>query len=338
MFQEEILKINEDLKRTRKAIIALGCSYTEGQGAVNDELYTDYKWTHPKVGEQLEITITPKERKDLLDKYPILKPEDNDKINFRFMERENSYVSVLCKKYFGGKYTPINFGVRGCGNRATIKELYFYPSINWNIIEEIIVIYMPSGLERFDFINDEVVDGNRWKAMWPHPDGMSSGPRKSLWEGYAKSLYSDRFTVMEQLGHVQELLTWCEAKHAKLIITPAFDDRFNKKFFQDQLDINVFRDREGNFINQKIPLFRSETVSNFINLFPWGNIFEPNGHKTMAQFVVAQEPSIKDNNEYFFQFIGKGSPNRWMTACAHPSAKAHDLYASRLYQHILNLK
>lgn len=338
MFQREISKINEDLKRTKKAIIALGCSYTEGQGAVNDELYTDYTWTHPRIGEALEIKITLKERNELLKKYPILKTDDNGKINFRFMERENSYVSVLCKKYFNGEYTPINFGVRGCGNRATIKELHFYPSINWDIIEEIIVVYMPSGLERFDFINDEVVDGNRWKAMWPHPNGMSEGPRKSLWEGYAKSLYSDRFIVMEQLAHVQELLTWCKSKNAKLIITPAFDDRYNKEFFQEQLDINVFRDHEGNFLSKKVPFFRSEMVSNFIHLFPWENMFEPDGYKTMAKLTISQEKDLEDNNEYFFQFIGKGSPDRWMTACAHPSAKAHDLYAMKLYQHILSLK
>lgn len=334
MYQEEILGINEDLKRTKKAIISLGCSYTEGQGAVDDELYTDYKWTHPKIGESLEIIITPEERSEILKKYPSLSLNPDGKINFRFMEKKNSYVNVLCKKYFAGEYTPINLGIRGCGNRAAVKELYFYPSIRWDLIEEVIVVYMPSGLERFDFINDEVVDGNRWKAMWPHPDGMPQGPRKTLWEGYAKALYSDRFAVLEQLSHVQELMTWCKAKNAKLIITPAFDDRFNKKFFQSQLDINVFRDSEGNFRNTKIPVFRSDVVSSFINLFPWENVFEPDGHKTMAQFVVAQEKELKDTNEYFFQFIGKGSPNLWMTACAHPGAKAHDLYAKKLHEYI----
>jgi hypothetical protein len=338
MFQKEISKINEDLKRTKKAIIALGCSYAEGQGAVDDELYTNYTWTHPSVGEPLDIKITLKERGEILKKYPILTPESNGKINFRFMERENSFVSVLCKKYFNGEYTPINFGVRGCGNRATIKELSFYPSINWDIIEEIIVVFMPSGLERFDFINDEVVDGSRWKAMWPHYNNMPDGPRKTLWEGYSKALYSDRFLVMEQLAHAQELLTWCKANNAKLIITPAFDDRYNKKFFQEQLDINVFRDHEGNFLNKKVPVFKSEMVSNFIHMFPWENMFKPDGYDTMAKLTIAQEKTIEDANEYFFQFIGKGSPNLWMTACAHPSAKAHDLYAKKLHQHILNLK
>lgn len=338
MYQEEIARINNDLARTRKAIISLGCSYAEGQGAVNDELYTDYEWTHPKIGLGLEIITTSAERKQILSKYPNLKKEGLDKINFRFMEKDNSFVSVLCKKYFAGEYTPINFGVRGCGNRATIKELYFYPNIAWHLIDELIVVYMPSGIERFDFVNDEVVDGNRWKAMWPHPDGMPEGPRKTLWEGYAKCLHSDRFMVLEQLSHVQELVTWCKLHNAKLIITPAFDDRYNRKFFQEQLDINVFRSPEGAFVKQKIPIFRSEAVSNFINLFPWDSMFEPDGYKTMAQFVIAQDPDVEDTKEYFFQFIGKGSPNLWMTACAHPSAKAHDAYAKRLHDHILKLK
>ena len=43
MYQNQIKKINEQLKTTDKAIIALGCSFVQGQGAVNDELYTEYK-------------------------------------------------------------------------------------------------------------------------------------------------------------------------------------------------------------------------------------------------------------------------------------------------------
>ena len=35
-------------------------------------------------------------------------------------------------KYFAGKsHTPINLGIRGCGNRASIKELYMYPELDY---------------------------------------------------------------------------------------------------------------------------------------------------------------------------------------------------------------
>ena len=98
----------------------------------------------------------------------------------------------------------------------------------------------------------------------------------------------------------------------------------------------MFRGPEGNLVEEKFPEFKSEAVSNFINLYPWDNFFEPDGFKTMAKFIIAQEPSLEDTNEYFFQFHGKGSPNLWMTACAHPGAKSHDLYAKKLYEHITN--
>ena len=91
-------------------------------------------------------------------KYPSLNKSPDGKLDFTFMEYDNAFVNVLCNKYLQGSYTPINFGLRGCGNRATIKELYFYPEIDWHLIDEIIVIYCPSGVERFDFINDTYTD------------------------------------------------------------------------------------------------------------------------------------------------------------------------------------
>ena len=85
MFKQQIKEVNDSLKRTNKAIVAIGCSFVQGQGAVNDELYGHFKWEMRGLGKPLEIVITEKEKKILLAKYPELRIQDG-KIDFTFME------------------------------------------------------------------------------------------------------------------------------------------------------------------------------------------------------------------------------------------------------------
>jgi hypothetical protein len=330
MFRKQVKEINNDLKHTRKAIIALGCSFVQGQGAVNDELYQDYKWDMVEIGKKLEIQLTSKEKAELLNKYSNLSVHSTV-IDFTLMEYENAFVNKLCKKYFQGEYTPINFGLSGCGNRATIKELYFYPDINWDIIDEIVVIYCPSGVERFDFMHDVYEDHFHWKAMWPNWEGQSDPERQALWRGYSKTIWSEKFGALEQIAHVQELLTWCKLKNAKLVITPGFDRRYEKPYFKNSLETTIDRDIDGNIQTEKNPIFFKPDIDYLLDLFPWDKIFKPEGFQTFADLAMSKEPLI-ESNDYFFQFLNKGSPNMWITPCSHPSAKAHDLFAKSLFE------
>jgi len=331
MYKRHIDEVNADLQRTGKAIIALGCSFVEGQGAFDDDLYEQYKFKSQKLGMPLEIQCTKEEQEELLKKYPSLHMKYG-MLDFTDMEHNNSFVNVLCKKYFQGEYTPINFGIRGCGNRATIKELYMNPAIRWDLIKEIIVIYCPSGIERFDFINDVWNEHFHWKCMWPSWEGQDDPERQNLWRGYGKLIWSEKFGVFENLTHVQELLTWCQLKNAKLIVTPGFDRRYTKSHFEHSLKQNISRDISGNRTDPGITLF-SQSVDQWINLWPWDKMFEPDGYETIIDLCIGQEPTLT-NKDYFFQFIGTGSPNMWVTPCAHPSAKAHDLFASLLHEYI----
>lgn len=336
MYNKQITEINKDLEKTGKAIIALGCSFVQGQGAFDDEMYKTYKWDFPGMGIPLRIDLEPGQEEEIISKYPTV--ESNKKqtpsLDFKFMEYKNAFVNVLCKKYFQGEYTPINLGIRGCGNRATIKELYFRPEIKWDLIKEIIVIYCPSGLERFDFVNDQWDEHFHWKAMWPHYENMESSDRKSLWEGYGKTLWSSKFEVIEQIAHVQELMTWCKMKGAKLIVTPGFDRRYTKDNFKQCLKTSVERDMDGNVKKNNNMFFNKTDHDYLLHLFPWDSMFEPAGYKTFVDLVMAQEPDIDDITDHFFQFLGKGSPNGWITPCSHPAAKGHDLFALYLYNHI----
>lgn len=337
MYDIQIVEATKDLKKTKRAIVAIGCSFVQGQGAVNDELYENYKWHYKGPGHPLVPLIDSKTTRSLFKKYKNLKLGFDRKIDFTFMEYENAFVNVLCKKYFKGRYTPINLGIRGCGNRASIKELYFN-SIDWDSLDEIIVIYVPSGLERFDFINDNNSEHFRWVCMWPHYENIDKDTaRRSLWEGYSRALYSEKFQVLEQIAHVQELLSWVNFKNAKLIVTPGFDRRYNKTYFKKMLEDTI--NRQNDEIVKETTFFNGKhSDGKFIELFPWNNFFKPQGHETFADLAMAQESNLKDKNDYYFQFMGKGSTDRWITPCAHPSQKAHDLFAQELYTHITSNK
>jgi hypothetical protein len=332
MYLSQVKEINESLKRTGKAIIAIGCSFVQGQGAVDDELYTNYKWNYEGHGRPLTLDLTPEQKVELLKKYPSV-VQKHGKIDFTFMEYDNAFVNVLCNKYFKGEYTPINLGQRGCGNRASIKDLYFFPEINWELMKEVIVIYCPSGLERFDFVNDAWNDHFHWKAMWPRADHMDEkSNRRKLWEGYGNTVYSDKFEVIEQISHIQELMTWCKLHNAKMIITPGFDRRYTVKYFTESLKQGISRDDDGNIKHKSS--FPENKATHLVKLWPWDTMFKPDGFETFVDLVMDKE-NLSDTKDHFFQFLGKGSLNNWITPCAHPSAKAHDLFAQKLFEEII---
>jgi hypothetical protein len=333
MFQQQIKQINEQLKRTNRAIISLGCSFVQGQGAVDDNLYTDYAWKFNGLGTRLELQATDAEKNKLIQHHPgLINYDAAGSLTFTFMEYKNAFVNVLCNKYFEGSYTPINLGISGCGNRGSIKELYFYPEIEWHNAKEIIVLYCPSGLERFDFVDDAWEDHRHFKSMWPRPDDVEM-PRKMLWQGYRDNLYTDKFEVLEQIGHVQELMNWCKNhNNARLVITPGFDSRYNKMYFKDSLNNKYTRTIDGELT--ETTTIKNANVDKLVNLFPWDAVFKPNGCETFIELTMKKEFNKAAGDHYFFNFLETGSPDKWITPCAHPAAKGHDFFAQQIFKHL----
>jgi hypothetical protein len=336
MYNKLIPDINKKIAETGRAIISLGCSFVQGQGAFNAEIYDTYKLKDIVLGANIELDINEQQRKDVLDKYKTVTRRLGGGLDFTYMEYDNAFTNVLCNKYFEGSYAPINLGLRGCGNRGTIKELYFNPDINWDGIKEAVVIYCPSGLERFDFINDFWMEHFHWKAMWPHYQDIAESPKRDLWRGYATGLWSNKFEVLEQIGHVQELLTWCKLKNAKLIITPGFDTRYTRDNFTNSLSEVIVRDMLDNQQSSNQTHVINEAMK-MLDSWPWANMYEPEGYMTFADFVVSKEKVNPTEHYHFFQYFKTGSPNGWITPCAHPSAKGHDLFAENLFKHINSL-
>ena len=339
MYDFKIPEINNSIRKTRKAIISLGCSFVQGHGAIDQKIYDRYKWNHDKLISPFTTwDLTKSEKQEILNEYAniSLYTDLDETINFSSHELENSFVEVLAKKYFNGEYTPINLGRSGCGNRAAIKELYFYPDLLWNEIEQVIVIYCPSSSERFDFMQDEFHTLNnhqRWIAMWPNSDDTST-PRNTLWKGYKDSIYSEKFEILEQIAHIQELILWCKHMKAKLIIVPSFQRIYTRDHFTRGLSVNITRDGDRNLTGSVKITRTDKEILKMVDMWPWENMFYPEGLPTWMDFIMKQEHGYTNEKFYFWNYVGTGSPNKWITPCAHPSVKAHDLFAKVLHQYM----
>lgn len=340
MFSNLIPTINANIKRTKKAIVSIGCSFVQGQGAIDEEIYRDYKWNGLHYNA-INWQITPDELVTIREKYPEVFRNDDTSVNFTLHENRNSFVTVLCEKYFNGDYAAINLGRCGNGNRASIKELYFYPGINWDELEEIIVIYCPSGAERMDFI-DDAVDATlnehpRWISAWPSETDGGKGTRNKFWSGYRDAVYSDKYEMLEQISHIQELLTWCKWKKAKLIVTPAFMRYYTREKLTGAIKKTIHRNDSRDIIKVEQWNNNDKSVDDIVNMWPWENVFLPDGKPTFVDLAMAQEfPKWEKEDECpgFFSYHGKGTPGGWITPCSHPSVKAHDLFAKLLHKHI----
>lgn len=207
-----ILQEDLDYNMTRKLLIGLGCSWTQGEGGYTKEIWDQYNG-------RVNLPM-------------------HESIHLIPMENEHSWVNVLTKKYLTS-YEPINLGQRGIGNRGAAKSLYL-TNINWNEVSEGIVVFLLSGFERFDFFRQNPNDfapnekehslkhsfkdlpHYNFNTMWPHMG------YNDLWTAYGKMVYSEEQTVMETLTNILEVQTFCKANNLTFILASAFDGRCNK--------------------------------------------------------------------------------------------------------------
>ena len=277
-----------------KIIIGLGDSFTQGQGACDVHVWEKYNW----------------DLKDMQSKY------EKDVLPFEY---EGAWVNQLCKNHMPD-WTPINFGMRGCGNRATTKQLYLHPDLGIEKAKEKIVIFAVTGFERFDFVNKSFNDHHQFFAMWPSPwsDGATN---KKLWEAFHEDIFDERFSIVEALLNICEVQTWCKANNAKFILCSAFNSNLNRKYFEKYL-------RKDNNSNLSL-----------LNLIDWDGIFRPQGFENFTDMLVHYEnrEDLKGGGFYMWAHEQKkGTPEGYFTPCAHPSYKGHKLIAESMYEYIQN--
>ncbi len=279
-----------------KIIISLGDSFTQGQGACRPEIWEQYNWDLDKMQNKFKYQVLPH-------------------------EYEGAWVSQLCKNHMPD-WTPINLGLRGCGNRSTSKELYLHPTLGIEKAKEKIVIFLATGMERFDFINKYYGEHDHFYAMWPNPWDPSASHMK-LWEAYAETVYSDKFICLEFLLNIAEVKMWCKANNAKFILATAFDARINKEFFKTNLPPD-----DLNYIG----------LSDIID---WDKLVKFDKHPIATDMLIALEDRLDLGSGGFYSWSQshenrKGTPKGYFTPCGHPSYKGHGEIARCFYEYISN--
>ena len=283
MLSNNVLTIKNDISRTKKAIVALGCSFVQGA-------------------------------------------ELSDKNNLAF-------INLLCREYLDKSYTPINFGQEAAGNFAAISRLFLY-DIPWKELDEIIVIFMPSGMQRFDIIKDENSTGigSEFKTLWPY--AVHKEPTNG-WDyinkGYEESCYSEKFEVLNAILNFQFLSSWVAEHSAKLIVFPAFSKEYTKEYFLDNLSADLNRGKNM-AIDSVVVGPRNHYNNNFlVNQVPWDKFITIQNKLSFFDLCFSQDINY-DKNLSMQQVIEKKlmGNNNWIMPRGHPSEQGHRLLAQEL--------
>jgi hypothetical protein len=269
-------------------IVGLGCSWTQGEGGYPDATWKQYNG---------RINLPMHKSMHLI---PI--------------ELEHSWVNVLSKQK---GYYPVNLGQRGIGNRGSARSLYL-SNVNWDSVDNGIVVFMLSGFERFDFFRDgwcnttncgaskvKDVGHYNFQTLWPH---LGNNEQMDM---YAKHLYSESGTAAEQLCNILEVQTFCKAHNFKLVIANAFDGR-GKDFFFDHCG----------------PL---------ANKIDWScYIHETAEYESFVELLVKKDNFIpsKQWRNYYEQYQNSPWPKQFLTNCIHPTIEGYKVIADELNKFI----
>lgn len=297
-WEKENIKINND----SKILIGLGDSFTQGTGACDLELWEKYEWNLNKINHIKNVEVL--------------------KSNYK-----NSWVNKICVNHLKD-FTPVNFGLQGKGNRASLKELYLHPDLQLEKSKEIIVVFMLSGYERFDFINSEFHDHGHFVTMWPNIG--EKVPHKELWEAYVEHIWSDRFGVMELLLNMLEVQMWCKSNNAKCIFLSAFTPNIRK----DKIIEIIKGTDKSDYLFDKL-----KYIESLVDSINWENFLYINDHNCISDYLLELENMTHLINnkttwsyyEYAYKH-DKFTPKGYISKCAHPTYNGHEKIAEEIYK------
>lgn len=276
--------ITPKIPKESKIIIGLGDSYTQGVGSWSKETYKKHKG-----------------RIDPLKTF-------SDELTIEMYH--NSWVHQLCRNHLTD-FIPVNLGIAGAGNRAAVKELYLNPNIEFDNAKEVIVIYMMSGLERFDFVTRNYTSHSHFYTMWPHPWDPNS-TNKNLWQAYADSLWSEQFNVLENILNIREAEIYCQAKNWKLVVTSAFDQRITTDYFLKHAGVE----------NKKL-----------VDSVSWNNFLYPHGMKSFMELLLTHDGNAHMVDGEFYNHYSKlKEPTEYITNCIHPTQEGARIIAEEMFE------
>lgn len=303
-FRKNQIKINKN----SKILIGLGDSFTQGEGACSVDVWEKCDWDLKKMSQ-------PNVRFDV------------DESNLK-----NSWVHKICENHLTD-YIPINMGMTGRGNRGAVKELYLHPDLNIENAKEKIVVFMLTGMERYDFVHKNFFEHVHYITIWPTKGSLT--PEKLMWDTYRDLIYSERSAVIELLITIAELKTWCKLHNATLILTSAFRPEYSRDFF-----LNAIRGTPDDYMDES-----QQYIDGLVDIIDWDEFLRPEGFGCMTDYLCHLENRndliTKDSPFPYYDFgysLKKLSPNGFITKCAHPSYLGHEAIAETIYKQIIKIK
>lgn len=281
MLNSLLPEIHED----SKLIIGLGDSFTHGIGSWSKEDYIKHNGRIDPITINQDMEIT---------------------------AYENSWVNQLHRQYMPD-HIPANFGRMGRGNRAAVKELYLNPKIEFNNAEDGVLIFLLSGIERFDFIAREFTNECHFYTMWPNP-GDPGTTNKQLWNVYHSDIWSEKFVVAETILNIKEAELFCRAQGYKLVLASAFDQRINRDYF-----LNVLG---------------KESIK-LVDSVKWNNFLYPRGCLSFLELLLDLEGRRELISGGYIDYYTKLEyPSRYITNCYHPTQEGYSVIAKELFEFI----
>jgi hypothetical protein len=342
-YSKDIEYINNNLKKTRKLFISTGCSYVEGKAAWDLRFLKE----HPPIYENYGYNfnhLTDGEIEYVVKKYSNLSINNDNTLNTNDMEVENSFTTQLHKKYMND-WTIVNLGRQATGILSSVYLLYLLP-IQYDIADEIILFFSPTSLQRFDVLNDcnsflMGMVGNEFTTIWPNPierQFLNNGSFANLEDGYSKSIYSEKFEVLQAIMAFKLLNDWVKLHNAKLIVFPAFSKYYNKDYFYEKLNDMIHRDfKSRDVIDIKTTMGMDMNYNHLLDLVPWDKFVEFGGKKTFFDLAFSQEDDYDPNIEMqSLCGVNGGTKNNYIMKCGHPDTKSHSILTDYLFDYISN--
>jgi len=323
--------INQDLKRTRKAIVVLGCSFADGQGSIQEEvtqtLSPKYSLQDNKF-DYISDYIDPEKLCNLALKHnlPIIYGGTNNRyeVNIYATELNNSWGSKIAKM-FNDEYTIVNFADRGAGNNCAIKKMFRYP-IDWDSCDEVLVLWSVCDYTRWGTLHGNNLNFNSitgdYRTFW----WTSNQEAKDLNGLFSKEMLSPMFYIAEYLENCTSVKTWCKQfeKH-NLVVIPAFSPlpenapTMEWQYFLSQVALKASKDVAKGM--------KAKLLTEYV--------WDVNGKETLIDLLLEKEELIHGSWHHIVNDIkGVGTDQGWISPCTHPTHKSQILISELLYDHL----